>query len=370
VLALWEALIAAKPDHLAGVSALVTLHDSVEQQARWTVRRAAILTTSFDANFAAARALIRAEDITAASAFLQRLEGLAASKQFPRRPSQLATLHIAVAWVRHDVATVRRLADDIASRPEDLSPPGPAVNLAQQLVFTYAALGRFRDAFNVLQQLPPDGDVGNAGQRNTMTARLLWERAYLGDQVSLAALRAQLERMYPLQATRPPNAGGASALATAGMVDELRETVARARQLNVPESEQSGIEGHLALAEGRVADAMRLLTRPGPVFMNQDRVLARDTARALAKGWEATGNLAQAAKILEAETGLGLSRCATDFSGMPFWIFARDRLARLYRGMGRTEDAEPIEAELQTLLALADGDHPVRVRLAAIAASH
>ena len=48
------------------------------------------------------------------------------------------------------------------------------------------------------------------------------------------------------------------------------------------------------------------------------------------------------------------------------WLTARDRLAQLYRETGRESEAVPIEAELRTLLAAADADHPIALRLAGV----
>ncbi len=41
------------------------------------------------------------------------------------------------------------------------------------------------------------------------------------------------------------------------------------------------------------------------------------------------------------------------------WVRVQGQLAQLYREMGRDEDASKIEAELRSLLALADADHPI-----------
>jgi hypothetical protein len=38
-------------------------------------------------------------------------------------------------------------------------------------------------------------------------------------------------------------------------------------------------------------------------------------------------------------------------------------LAKLYRSVGRVEEARAIEAELSKLLALADADHPILLEL-------
>ena len=47
----------------------------------------------------------------------------------------------------------------------------------------------------------------------------------------------------------------------------------------------------------------------------------------------------------------------------PEWMKTQLRLARLYRKVGREQEAQKIEAELLRLLAYADPDHPILVEL-------
>ena len=46
-------------------------------------------------------------------------------------------------------------------------------------------------------------------------------------------------------------------------------------------------------------------------------------------------------------------------------VSTRNQLANLYRSMGRAKEADAIDAELLKLLAVADADHPVLMRLKA-----
>ena len=49
------------------------------------------------------------------------------------------------------------------------------------------------------------------------------------------------------------------------------------------------------------------------------------------------------------------------------WLPIREALASLYRQEGRVADAEAVETELRALVAVADEDHPVRIRLSRLA---
>jgi hypothetical protein len=48
-----------------------------------------------------------------------------------------------------------------------------------------------------------------------------------------------------------------------------------------------------------------------------------------------------------------------------YWLRSRFELARLYRSIGRVDDARVVEADLEKLLALADADHPILMALKA-----
>ncbi|RPH59614.1 MAG: hypothetical protein EHM89_10370 [Acidobacteria bacterium] len=76
------------------------------------------------------------------------------------------------------------------------------------------------------------------------------------------------------------------------------------------------------------------------------------------------GDLDRAAQVLQDATN-GRWRELVQNRGVPFWIEARDNLAELYRQMGRIEEADAIDKNLLRLLAVADADHPVLVRIKA-----
>jgi hypothetical protein len=86
------------------------------------------------------------------------------------------------------------------------------------------------------------------------------------------------------------------------------------------------------------------------------------TARGLAAAYEQAGDPQRASHVLltwfASRSELAIDRR----TGRPHghnWIAAQADLARLYRQTGRGREAEPIEAELRRLLAVADPDHPV-----------
>ncbi len=46
-----------------------------------------------------------------------------------------------------------------------------------------------------------------------------------------------------------------------------------------------------------------------------------------------------------------------------YWLRTRLELAKLYRSVGRVDEARVVEADLRKLLALADPDHPILLEL-------
>lgn len=139
----------------------------------------------------------------------------------------------------------------------------------------------------------------------------------------------------------------------AEMIDEGRILVAQAPiDLYV---------GQLALAEDRLDEAARVLSRvvargsqspgdPGPLR----------AARKLAD------TLVRQDRIHEAVAALEAVHRVPTMAGMASgyeWLKVRDLLARIYRDAGRVTDAERVEAELLSLLAVADVTHPIKRRI-------
>jgi len=81
----------------------------------------------------------------------------------------------------------------------------------------------------------------------------------------------------------------------------------------------------------------------------------------LAEAWRTQGNLGNAVQVLEDAAEKELLLLADQSSPLTgaLWVRVQGLLAQLYREMGRDEDAGKIEAELRSLLAYADADHPI-----------
>ncbi len=80
----------------------------------------------------------------------------------------------------------------------------------------------------------------------------------------------------------------------------------------------------------------------------------------LAEAWREQDQLESAMRVLEQASGKKALLFAPFAGENPArWLRIRLMLAKTYREMGRDEDAGKIEAELRSLLAYADADHPI-----------
>jgi tetratricopeptide (TPR) repeat protein len=123
-------------------------------------------------------------------------------------------------------------------------------------------------------------------------------------------------------------------------------------------------EGEIALARGQRMHAIPLLQqgiRSAQSSCNWEGFYCG--TESLATIYEQQGDLLAALGVLE-------QACREDELGgeagnIPrvFWLRDKAHLARLYRRLGRSEDAQKVESELSRLLAYADADHPILVQL-------
>jgi hypothetical protein len=119
-------------------------------------------------------------------------------------------------------------------------------------------------------------------------------------------------------------------------------------------------EGEIALARGYRAHAVPLLQQG--ISSVQACCMWEgfySGSESLAVTYEQQGDLLAALGVLE-------RACSEDELGgeagsisRVFWLRDKAHLARLYRRLGRTKDAQKVEAELARLLAYADEDHPI-----------
>jgi tetratricopeptide (TPR) repeat protein len=260
----------------------------------------------------------------------------------------LALFDASEAWQAGDSQHALAITDRFAAHIERW-PNAPRNDATLSLFFIYLSLGRLRQA----EALTEDARGWASEEvRHQQQGRVL---AMRGDR---QALVAYLERHF----TTPEKANFvASNLLDAGLLTMARRVVDYHRQRRNDEA-LNWYGGQLALVEGRVGEAIQLLTKAAKYFpsaSNQGLKIARQ----LADAHVAQGRVDIGIKILEDAT-----RQRIDLAHGWEWLRTRDRLSDLHLHAGRHADAAAVDRELTTLLAVADDDHVVKRRVAARAA--
>jgi tetratricopeptide (TPR) repeat protein len=252
------------------------------------------------------------------------------------------------AWLQNDVRRALIAVDTAASAIEAV-PASARYQYASQVGLMYATLGRFTRAEEVLGFIP---------DQKERTFALGHVR---GAQDDPTVIREFLVRYYPdIDEAR----GLVSLFVEAGLLGAARTLAAWHKR----PSSQSGaeyvalLEGQLALAEGRVKEAIDLLDRSMQLNPHLGGPSSSRAARKLAVAWRTKGDLPRAIQTLE-RASVERRASITGWSAGSAWISLRADLAEAYRQAGRIPEAETVEAELLTLLDVADADHAVKTRL-------
>jgi tRNA A-37 threonylcarbamoyl transferase component Bud32/tetratricopeptide (TPR) repeat protein len=249
------------------------------------------------------------------------------------------------AWLGNDVVRALSAADEVAAGFDTLPPTTRSV-FAAQLSYFYLMLGRL-----------------NAAQSFAARIEDPLERRILLLRVAIA--RADPARIWDVIVREYPRAEDAasvgSALVMSGRLREARQAVALLQKRPDAGGTFAGfVEGQIALAEGRVDEAVTSIERhfsrfqPGGAFL-----IAETMASALA----ARGDHARGIAILESFSPPRARLVANPGPLAHEWLSMRDLLARLYRDVGRHPEADARDAELRALIAVADDDHPIKRRL-------
>jgi serine/threonine protein kinase len=260
----------------------------------------------------------------------------------PVRVSWLKLFPAQLAWLEDDPARALRATDEVAA---DLpgSPAEARWQFGSQVLYMYLTLGRLRQAEETIQWLP-ETPYPARFQSRAVIADEWGDRAKLHDLIAQA--RDEDRKTVP------------SFLLASGFVDDWRRwrsSVPRPIPLQ---------DALFALSEGRLDDAIATLgdipdTEPNYMTYIQAR-------RALAGAWWSKGDPDRAVAVLERTSAEPRWRSSTNWSLGFVWMKMRADLAELYRHAGRTDDAHAVEAHLRQLLAVADEDHPIKVRLDAL----
>ena len=118
------------------------------------------------------------------------------------------------------------------------------------------------------------------------------------------------------------------------------------------------ISAHLALKRGETGQAITQLENPRSRHIS----LLFLVSESLATIFLEQGDLEKAAAELE-KASLAKTRAISAPHHFSVWLRIRARLARLYRRMGKSDEAQEVEDELRQFLVYADPDHSILTQL-------
>jgi hypothetical protein len=188
-----------------------------------------------------------------------------------------------------------------------------------------------------------------------------------GQHLSRVDFAGQIRTEW-LDASVLPLSGGtglrteARAARAASMLEGLQRSLPERLQELVRDF-ATAARGEQALARGQGEEAVRLLEQGVERLRQHPRPAFFLAVESLADAWERRGHRKKAVQVLEDAA----QRKSTAFWDGLFRMRVQLRLAELHRGLGHTERAQAIEAELRHLLVYADADHAVSKRLEELA---
>ena len=257
------------------------------------------------------------------------------------------------AWLQKDV----KRALDAARAAEEKWRDRPHPLWLVQLRAVYSGLGSYGDALRIVERMAGAGPPVPADQREWYLALTAVERGRLDD------LRQQLQperRNFDLLTKRLGMMVIVGWFRDAEWVIRERERRGMPRRTWDARADQ---DGQLLAAQGRYAEAIALM-EPLQQLGDRNRSYVDD---ALAVSRRGVGDLAGAIRGLERATDKRAEAVTLqDGWYVSAWLKCRMRLAEFYREAGRHEDADRVCAEIRTLLAAADADHPLWPRLAKV----
>jgi tetratricopeptide (TPR) repeat protein len=345
----YETVLQLVPDHYWALLELQFLYSVLGRQSdaeRVTLHAASVRPHAFRFAIDSARIRLRHGDAAAARAIIQRLSsGEAAGAQ-----GLAGTPPESLAWFRLWGAHEAWLNGDAGRALQE-------VQMVEQgwtsrhylglyaLANAYQGLGRYLDAERVARRMQPP-------QTAFFLALIAARRERWGDLRRLLNPERPDFELLDLRFHHLVRAGW---LREAAWVLDERQRRNVIKQPNT----QNEQEGQLFVAEGRFAEGMaRLepltLARAGPRFATDDIYAA---AR------RAVGDLPGAIRHLEQISEMRAQAVSHDAWQVTSWLDCRVRLAEYYVEAGRPSDAARVADDARRLLAVADSDHPLLVRL-------
>ena len=356
----YEALLNLYPDHRWANSNLAVLHNLAGEDQRsilYRLRLAEVRPSSVRENFKAVESLLRVDhNLIRAKPYLDRARNLITTEFIQEdrsgRAIEIMLFLAHEAWLGGDPQVALVEIDKVLQTLQRVGVSSKGVRGLGQL---YEALGQ--------RQLARDW-MSHGRWRNNRHW-LLSLIAY--DEGDYEAMESHLKQH--LEATKV--SGGhetaltAILLARAGLIAESEKTLLEVDwQENYcpcksvsPQVFSAQIEmarGVLKLSQNDTAEGIAMLESTLPLVS----AIYRDRAfEILAEAYTRQGNLGAAIHLLEEAS----EKAPISFQlySPSLWLRLQAQLADLYHQTGRAEDAQEIENELRTLLALADPDHPI-----------
>jgi Protein kinase domain len=251
------------------------------------------------------------------------------------------------AWLRNDVRAAATVADRVAGEFDAL-PAHLREEFALGLSRVNLLLGRLDRAEAFAAHLP-DRPGGSRRTRPYLQTHIVRRRE------DRAQLRTLLTVEFPDRERAPLDA-----LMDAELVETIRTIEDRARRQ--PGADRLYSTGLLAQAEGRPLEAVEAFER----YLEKVEPEGHFVATRLARAYTDSGDRTRAIARLERFSAQRVPTLLHYSWWAMEWLPIREMLATLYRQKGRIADAEEVEAELRALVAVADEDHPVRMRLSRI----
>jgi tetratricopeptide (TPR) repeat protein len=281
----------------------------------------------------------------------------------PKTPDIEYAFHVAwnALFPAHRAWLADRPADALAILSRVIASPPRGTErtntLFRQLNGMALTLGRLGDADRIAAQAVDSIDASSAPDPTDRDDLALAVLVYRGD-------RPRIKELLRQKYSTPSSARRVLWLPISNdLFFNQLSLVATASHSVIYDSEREFAQARLDLASGHIDEAIRKLSsvsiRRGERGISRLMCISVFTADA----WLLKGQIEPAIKALEESTR---ERAATTFgaSSAALWMHTRARLADLYRKAGRVTEAEASEEHLRRLLAVADDDHPLKMRLA------
>jgi tetratricopeptide (TPR) repeat protein len=377
-IAAWEALVSLYPDHGWAVGNLTNLYElpqDLEKVVQIEARLADSYPRSFGFNWHAAyNFVVWKRDPARARPYLRRAGELVTPEvtdEFRWSASWMELLPFTERWLEGDLEAAASELDRVAATIDSL-PRGARDVFALKTTLGYLTLGRLEAASRASEK------IFDPVVRNDTIAQIAFFQA---DAPALEdRLRFSGERSLGLIS---PGWWETIAIlqARAGLVQDARRYVRAAKEnvkvggwrgrLNAVRNQQDHPAlhtvpgGEIALSQGNLSGAIFELEEAMKLEAEWNRMKPAFylASESLASALKKKGDTKRAIEVLERASERKFQAVINNNSG-PYWLRSRFELARLYRSVGRVEDARAVEADLRKLLALADADHPILLELA------